>query len=181
MAVDLVFRADRFARGGDHTPFDQNGFAAVRFTTPAENYKQQHTADDTFANASPEYCARAARINAAVAASLAWAPRPPVVTATRKSGPYAGREFANLSRGKSGYDAVLRWEEPDPDPDLAGFAVVMRSTRSPYWEKALWVGDVRQYNIPDFSIDDVVLGVRAVDRDGNPSLVSAYIQSPMQP
>lgn len=80
-----------------------------------------------------------------------------------------------LSRGKSGYDAVLRWL-PNTEPDLAGYAVLIRSTTSAFWEKEIWVGNVTTYTLPDVSIDDIVIGVRAVDKDGNESLVSAYLE-----
>ncbi len=83
MTVDLVFRRDRFGRGGDHTSFNREGFAAVRLTTPSENYANQHTATDTFANASVPYATRIAKMNAAVLASLALAPKPPVVSRPR--------------------------------------------------------------------------------------------------
>lgn len=69
LRTELVFRANRFARGGDHSAFVTNGFAAVRFTTPAENQQSQHTASDTFEKSSPEYTARVARVNAAWQAS----------------------------------------------------------------------------------------------------------------
>ena len=68
-----------------------------------------------------------------------------------------------LTRGKSGYDAVLHWL-PNTEPDLAGYAVVMRSTTSPVWEREIWVGNVTSYTMPDVSIDDIVIGVKAVDR-----------------
>ena len=63
---------------------------------------------------------------------------------------------------------------PKPEPDLAGYAVVIRSTTSPLWEREIYVGNVTEYTIPDLSIDDVVIGVKAIDKDGNQSLVSAY-------
>src|SRR5579884_133984 len=81
MQVDVIFRADRFGRGGDHMPFEQEGYSAVRFSSAEENYSHQHTATDTIENMSPAYTARVARINAAALASLALAPKPPVVTA----------------------------------------------------------------------------------------------------
>jgi hypothetical protein len=118
-------------------------------------------------------------MNAAVAASLALAPGPPVVNWTFASGRRKGQRIPMLSRGDSGYDAALRWE-PSSAPDLAGYAVVIRSTTSPNWEREIWVGNVTTYTIPDFSIDNVVLGVKAVDRDGNQSLVSAYLEPPYQ-
>ena len=190
MTVDLVFRRDRFGRGGDHTSFNREGFAAVRLTTPSENYADQHSANDTFANASVPYATRVARMNAAVLASLALAPKPPVVyrprtgarqagaseaAGNRPSSPPASRQARpGLTRGKSGYDAALKWEMPRPEPDLAGYAILIRDTTSPLWQREIYVGNVTEYTIPDLSIDDVVIGVEAIDKDGNQSLVSAY-------
>jgi hypothetical protein len=226
MTVDMIFRRDRFSRGGDHTSFVQDGYAAVRFTTPSENYANQHTATDTFASSSPAYTTRVAKMNAAALASLALAPKPPVVTAPRGQGGFGGRggrggrggdaaganaadasrggapgtsatsatpapaltpeqqqqrraAAANrpgLTRGKTGYDAALRWANPNPEADLAGYAVVIRDTTSPVWQREIYVGNVTEYTIPDLSIDDVVIGVKAIDKDGNQSLVSAYEQ-----
>jgi hypothetical protein len=199
MIVDLVFRRDRFGRGGDQTSFNREGFAAVRLTTPSENYANQHSATDTFANASVPYTTRVAKMNAAVLASLALAPQPPVVSRPRTgirpggntpSGTQgAGRnaqaaarpQGPGLSRGKTGYDAELRWEMPTPEPDIAGYAIVIRATTSALWEREIYVGNVTEYTIPDLSIDDVVIGVKAVDKDGNQSLVSAYDLPPTMP
>ena len=61
-----------------------------------------------------------------------------------------------------------------PEPDIAGYAIVIRATTSPLWEREIYVGNVTEYAIPDLSIDDVVIGVKAIDKDGNQSLVSAY-------
>ena len=210
MTVDLIFRRDRFGRGGDHTSFVREGYAAVRLTTPSENYANQHSATDTFANASAPYTTRVARMNGAVLASLALAPKPPVVSRVRPAqapaapaaapvapapaatggrqgaaagagaaGAGAGRGAQFLARGKSGYDAALRWLAPAPEPDLAGYAIVIRSTTSPLWEREIYVGNVTEFTLPEVSIDDVVFGVKAIDKDGNPSLVSAYDQAPL--
>ncbi len=226
MTVDLVFRRDRFGRGGDHTSFNREGFTAIRLTTPSENYANQHTATDTFANASVPFTTRAARMNAAVLASLALAPKPPQVSRPRPAGAQGGQgrrgggdtaqttppaadgaargrgadagasaagapgaggragggrrgpAGPGLSRGTSGYDAALRWAMPDPEPDIAGYAVVIRPTTSAMWEREIYVGNVTEYTMPNFSIDDVVIGVKAIDKDGNQSLVSAYEQAP---
>ena len=180
MRVDLVFRQDRLGRGGDHIPFNQEGYAAVRFTAPEENYANQHTVTDTVANMSIPYAARAARLNAAALASLAAAPLKPVVEReiTRQ-----GKKIMvpMLSRGKSRYDAQLRWKDESPDPGLAGYAVVTRSTTSPYWEKEIWVGKVNEYVLKGVSIDDQVFGVKAVDTQGHASIVSVYTQRPRPP
>jgi len=175
MQVQMVFRGDRFLRGGDHTPFVRQGFAAVRLTTPSENFDNQHTATDTFANTSVPYATRVARMNAAVLASLALAPSPPVLNWSWSSGPDKSGHEPMLSRGKSGYDAVLHWR-PNMEPDLAGYAVMIRSTTSPAWEREFWVGNVTTFTMSDVSIDDIVIGVKAVDRDGNQSIVSCYAE-----
>lgn len=189
MTVEMVFRRDRFGRGGDHTAFNQENYAGVRFTTPNENFSNQHTATDTFANASPSYAARVTRINAAVAANMALAPSPPVTSpsqvaarSTQSSGNVtpgrmqSGRRWRGgpgLSRG-SGYDAVLRWEYPDADPDLAGYVVVVRSTTANDWEREIWVGNVKEFTLKNTPIDELVFGVKAVDHDGHESPVSPY-------
>jgi hypothetical protein len=180
MRVDLIFRHDRFGRGGDHTPFNQEGYAAVRVTTPNENFANQHTTTDTFANTSVSYTTRVARINAAALASLALAPNAPVVVEEITKGERKGQFTPMIARGKSRYAARLRWKNEKPEPDLGGYAVVMRATTSPYWEREIFVGNVTEFELPDVSIDTSVFGVKAVDRDGNESLVSAYVNAPLR-
>jgi Peptidase family M28 len=179
MNVDPVFRADRFGRGGDHTPFNLEGFAAVRFSTPSENFANQHSPTDTFANTSPSYVAWATKVNGAAAASLAWAPKAPATSETREVN---GRKTTNLllTRGRSRYDALLKWKSENPEPDIAGYVVLMRSTTAPYWQREIFVGNVTEYNLPGVSIDDLVFGVKAIDKDGNESLTSAYVQPPRE-
>lgn len=181
MRVDLIFREDRFGRDGDHHPFQDEGFAAVRFSTPSENYENQHSATDTLANTSVPYIARVARINGAVAASLALAPPAPVVTQKIEKGPNAGHVMPTIQRGKSRYAALLKWKLEKPDADLAGFVVLMRSTTAPFWEHEWSVGKVNEFEFPDLSIDDVVFGVKAVDQEGNESLTSAYVLAKRPP
>jgi hypothetical protein len=175
MTVDPVFRADRFGRGGDHTPFNQEGFAAVRISTPVENFANQHSATDTFANTSPGYIARVTKVNGAVAASLAWAPKSPL---TSEQVERNGQKVTNLllTRGKSRYDAALKWKQESPEADIAGYVIVMRKTTAPDWEREIYVGNVTEYTLPEVSIDEVVFGVKAIDKDGNESLVAPYVQ-----
>jgi hypothetical protein len=175
MRVDDVFRHDRFSRGGDHTPFNQEGYAALRVTTPNENFANQHTPTDTFANTSAPYTTRVAKVNAAALASLALAPKAPMVTEEIQKGPRKGQLSPLISRGKSRYDARLRWTNKNPEPDLAGYAVVYRQTTSPYWEHEIFVGNVTEYELKDVSIDNLVFGIKAIDKEGNESLVSAYV------
>lgn len=178
--IDLIFRADRFGRGGDHTPFNLEGFPAVRITTPNETFANQHTVTDTFANASVPYTTRAVRANAAALASLALAPKAPVTTEPIKTGPRKGQPTPMIGRGKSRYDAALRWKNENPEPDLLGYVVVMRRTTSADWEREVFVGNVSEYTMKDVSIDNMVFGVKAIDRDGNESLVAPYVAGPRQ-
>lgn len=172
----LVFRHDRFGRGGDHTPFNAAGYAAIRMTTPMENFSNQHTATDTFANTAPAYTVLVARANAAAIASLALAPKTPEVEAPVNG---ARRELPLLGRG-SGYDAAMSWRDDNPEPDLLGYAIVMRKTTSPDWEREIFVGSVTKYTLPNVNIDEVVLGVKAIDQNGDESPVAAYT-APMYP
>lgn len=176
MKVDAVFRNDRFGRGGDHTAFNNNGYPGVRLTTVAEDLKKQHSPDDTFANASPAYCAQVTRVNGAALASLALAPSPPAVTrdVTKTEAESGYSVQPNLARGKETVDAVLKWKV-STEPDLAGYAVLIRSTTSPFWEREIYVGKVGEYALRNLSIDDTVLGVKAIDSEGVESLVSAYV------
>jgi Zn-dependent M28 family amino/carboxypeptidase len=158
--VNTVFRADRFGRGGDHTPFEEAGFAAVRFTTPAEQLEHQHTPRDTTARVSMPYTALVTRATGAALAALASAPPAPRVSP--------------LSRGASRYDAVLKWALPYPVSDLAGYSVLIRSTTAPFWEREIHAGQAETLTLENVLVDEIVLGVRAVNAAGIPSLVSAW-------
>jgi len=221
MKVNTIFMGDRLGRGGDHTPFQWEGYAAVRFSTPNEIYANQHHATDLLENMSVPYTAKVARINAAVAASLALAPKAPVVmrapqgggagrgtgrgggtqsvtpagatpaapaTADAGRGTAAGGTNAAgggrrgptpmITRGQSGYDALMQWRAAGPDASIKGYAVVIRATTSPYWEQEIYVGKVTQYLIKDVSIDDLKFGVKAIGMDGGESIVSPYLYPP---
>ncbi len=175
LAVEMVFRHDRFGRGGDQTAFNQEGYPAVRITTPCENYSNQHSITDSFANTSPGYAAKVVRLNAAVAAAMALAPRPPVTKPPE--GAAGSRPAAGLTRG-DGYDAVLHWEYPNPQSDLAGFIVVLRSTAAPDWQREIWAGNVREFTLKNTPIDQLVIGVKSVDWEGHESPVAAYSTQP---
>ncbi len=183
LAVEMVFRHDRFGRGGDQTAFNQEGYPGVRITTPSENYANQHSITDDFAHTSPAYAAKVVRLNAAAAAAMALAPRPPVTMAQAGQGPTRAGSIAGtrlttgLTRGE-GYDAVLHWDYPNPQSDLAGFIVVLRSTSAPDWQREIWVGNVREFTMKNTPIDQLVIGVKSVDRDGHESPVAAYSTQP---
>jgi len=178
MKVNMIFMQDRLGRGGDHTPFQQEGFAAVHLSTPNENYAHEHSATDLPEFVSAPYTARVARINAAVAASLALAPKPPVVTRVAATGALKGQLVPRISRGASRYDARLQWTSGGSGSNLKGYAIVMRSTTAPDWEQEVFVGNRNEYVLKDVSIDEFRFGVKAIDADGNESLVAPYIYPP---
>ena len=178
LKVNTIFMQDRLGRGGDHTPFQWEGYAAVRFSTPNEFYEHEHSATDLAMYVSAPYTARVARTNAAVAASLALAPKAPIVTREAQTGALKGKQVPMIGRGKSRYDARLQWKPGGDDTNLKGYAIVMRSTASPDWEQEIFVGKVNEYVLKDVSIDDARFGVKAIDNDGNQSLVSAYVYPP---
>jgi hypothetical protein len=164
VSVTLIYRGDRFLRGGDHLPFHERGFAAVRLTEPAENFDHQHqnvrTEKDHAYGDLPEfvdanYCARVARIDAASLASLALAPPPPdsVEMVTR-----------NLV-----YDTELRWRR-NGEKDLAGYEIRYRETSSPVWQHRLFTKDTTA--VVPASKDDFIFGVQSVDLEGNESVVA---------
>ena len=175
MKVNMIYMQDRLGRGGDHTPFQLQGYAAVRFSTPFEDYSHQHSATDLLEYVSVPYTARVARINAAVAATLALAPKAPVVTREARTGVLKGQLVPRITRGKSRYDAQLEWKSGGPETNLKGYAILMRSTTAADWERELFVGKVNEYVLKDVSIDDARFGVKAIDNDGNESLVAPYV------
>ena len=162
--VRLMARRDRFGRGGDHSGFNAEGFAAVGFRESRENYSKQHNANDTLDGVSFAYLAQNARVNAAAMATLALAPPPPVVTTDRGA--------PMLDRQPSGYDARLRW---NASPGAVGYRIFWRDAWAPDWEHELYVGNVTEYVLPHKNIDDYVFGVAAVGPGGHESTIAAYV------
>jgi Peptidase family M28 len=159
----LVFRPDRYLRGGDHSSFNEQGYAAVRFTEFREDYNHQHqnvrTENGTelgdlakFVNL--DYVANVARLNAATLASLASAPAPPAKV--------------RLLTPKLENDSTLTWET-SPGGRAAGYEVLWRATTSPEWEHEQAVGNITRATLP-VSKDNVIFAVRAVDHQGHRSL-----------
>jgi peptidase M28-like protein len=165
--VRLMARRDRFGRGGDHTAWNLEGFAAVGFRESRENYSKQHNANDTIDGVSFVYLAQNARVNAASMAVLALAPPPPAVSNERRQ--------PTIDRRPSGYDAHLRWAA---SPGAAGYRIFWREAWAPDWDHELFVGNVTEYTLPHANVDDWVFGVAAVDADGHESTVSAYVPAP---
>lgn len=164
--VNLVFRRDRYGRGGDHNAFLQQGFPAVRFTEPNEDFTRQHQRvreengikyGDVFEMVDPAYVAQVARINASAMASLALAPASP-----------SGVQFKT---GRQEYDTTVAWQ-PNKEPDVAGYRIVWRETHQPFWLRSVEVGNVAEFVMKSLSKDDYFFAVQAVDKDGNASVPS---------
>lgn len=160
--VMLIYRQDRFGRGGDHRAFNELGFPAVRFAETHEDYDHQHqdirTEDgvfygDVLEEAEFPYIAKVAGLNAAAMASLAWAPPPPT-----------GVEISGI-RDRS---PTLSWQPVDPTraPDLAGYKVYWRIMTSPVWEHSIFVGNKTEHTVDGLIIDNLFLGVASVSEDG---------------
>src|ERR1700693_6180618 len=159
----LVFRLDRYLRGGDHYSFNQEGFAAVRFTEFREDFHHQHQNvrtengieyGDLAKFVDFDYVARVARLNTATLASLASAPAPPA--------------NAHLLTKDLENDSTLRWEA-SPGGRAAGYEVLWRSTSRPDWEHVQKVDNVTRTTVK-LSKDNVIFAVRAVDAAGHRSL-----------
>jgi hypothetical protein len=162
--VRVIYRADRYLRGGDHMPFLERGYPAVRFTEPAEDFRRQHQDvreekgvqfGDTPDHVDFAYTADVARVNASALAGLARAPAPPTGVQI---------EAARLEN-----DTTLRWA-PNSEADLAGYRIVWRETTAPFWEHSMDVGKaVNRVTVPGLSKDNLVFGVEAFDAAGHAS------------
>ena len=165
MKVMMIYRRDRYGRGGDHIPFLERGWPAVRFTEVNEEFRHQHqnvrVENGVQFGDLPEfvdfaYVANVARVNAVSLAVLALAPaRPKAVTI--------------LSQRLSN-DTELRWEV-NKEPDLAGYEIVWRETTAAVWTNSQAVGTVTTFTMKGMSKDNYFFGVRAIDKDGNRSPV----------
>lgn len=164
--VDLIYRRDRYLRGGDHFPFLDAGYAAVRMTEPNEDFRHQHQnvreENGVKYGDLPEYVdfaytANVARVNAAALAALAM-------------GPSAPREvqMENLFLENN---TTFRWKA-NPEPNVAGYRVLWRETTAPYWQKSEDFGNVTRATVIGVSKDNVVFGLQAIDKDGNASVAT---------
>ena len=162
MTVDIIYRRDRYLRGGDHSPFLDAGFPAVRMTEPNEDFRHQHQdvrkENGVQIGDLPEFCdfeyiAQVARVNAAALGALALAPAVPAKVEVET------KELTNST--------TLQWQA-NTEPDLSGYEIVWRDTTAPLWQHVRAVGKVTRFTLP-ISKDNVLLGVRSIDKDGNAS------------
>lgn len=163
----LVYRLDRFRRGGHHRPFNEVGIPGVRIMEVHEHYDRQHQDlrnedgrhyGDTIEFVDFDYAAKLTSLNAAALAMMAGAPPFP----------------ANVEiEGAVSPDTSLRWSAPDPDAaaNLAGYRVYWRYTDQPQWQYSRFVGNVTEYTLENVVIDNFYFGVASVAEDGSESPV----------
>jgi Peptidase family M28 len=158
MNVRLIYRLDRFLRAGDHLSFLEQGYPAVRFTEPHENFDHEHQDvrvekgvqfGDLPRFVDFHYVAGVARVNAAGLWSLANAPGTPRDVKV---------DVTQLTN-----DTTLTWAL---DPAAAGYEIVWRPTIEPVWTHVVPVGKVATATLKGFSKDNALIGVRAVGADG---------------
>jgi len=160
--IKLVYRNDRFLRGGDHTPFSQNGFTAIRFCEMNENYDHQHQTvrkengiqyGDFPEFMDFEYLKKVTCSNLATLSNLAWSPLAPINVGIEV------KELSNFS--------TLIWNKPE-GKSVYGYTVLIRETSSTHWEKAIFVKDTKA-EIP-YSKDNYLFSVQSIDELGHSSL-----------
>jgi hypothetical protein len=163
--VSVIQRRDRYLRGGDHMPFLERGYAALRFTEPNEDFNHQHQnvrvengvkIGDLIEYNDFDYIAKVARVNTAALATLALAPAAP--------------QQVKMLTAKLENDSTLAWQA-NPEPDLAGYRIVWRDTTAATWQGSQFVGNVTQATVK-LSKDNYFFGVQAIDKDGNASVAS---------
>jgi len=162
LEVNLVYRNDRFLRGGDHTPFSQNGFTAIRFCEMNENYNHQHQDvrtenevkyGDLVEFMDFEYLRKISASNLATLANLAWAPKAPT---------NVGIEVKDLTNF-----STLIWKAAE-NTKVYGYQILIRETSATNWEKTIFVKDTKA-TIP-YSKDNFLFAVQAIDELGHASL-----------
>ena len=158
----VIYRLDRFGRGGHHRPFNDLGYPGVRIMETNENYNRQHqdlrTEDgikygDTIDGVNFDYAAKLTALNATSLASMAWAPTPPI----------------NVSiKGAVQPSTTLSWDALDAkqNPHLAGYKIYWRYTDAPQWQFSRFVGDVTSFTLDNVVIDNYFFGVASVSKDG---------------
>lgn len=155
----LVYRLDRFGRGGHHRPFNDAGFAAVRIMETNEHYDRQHQDlrteegieyGDTIEGVDFDYTAKLTSLNAVTMASMAWAPAPP------KQVKISGAVTADTS---------FTWASSD-DNNIAGYKIYWRYTSEPQWQFSKYVGNVTNYTLKNVVIDNYYFGVASVSKEG---------------
>lgn len=158
----LIYRLDRFGRGGHHRPFNDAGFAGIRIMEAHENYTQQHQDlrieddieyGDRLKFVNFDYAGKLTAVNAISMASIAWAPPEP--------GNVAIGGIVEPS-------AKLKWDKVS---GAVGYKIYWRDTTSPIWDNSRYVGDVNEFTLDGIVIDNYFFGVSSVGKDGHESVI----------
>ncbi|MGA0431816.1 MAG: M28 family peptidase [Flavobacteriaceae bacterium] len=161
----MIYRLDRFGRGGHHRPFNDAGFAGVRIMEAHENYTRQHqdirvengiAYGDVVEGVNFDYAKKLTAVNAINLAALAWAP--PAVSDLAIGGVVEPA-------------AKFRWT-PIDDSQIAGYKIYWRDTTSPTWDHSRFVGEVSEYTLEGIVIDNFFFGIATVGENGVESLVT---------
>lgn len=159
----LIYRLDRFGRGGHHRPFNDLGYSGIRIMETNENYNMQHQDirtengieyGDVIEGVNFDYAAKLTAVNAINLASLAWAPPAPTKV-----------EIGGIVEPS----AKLKWEKSPGD--IAGYKIYWRDTTSPVWDYSRFVGDVNEFTLDGIVIDNYFFGVSTVGKNGHESPV----------
>ena len=159
----MVYRLDRFGRGGHHRPFNDLGFAGIRIMEAHENYTQQHQDirtengidyGDTFEHVNFPYCKKLTAVNAITMASLASAPPAP--------------DEVSIG-GIVEASAKLKWNKVE---GAKGYKIYWRDTTSPIWDHSRYVENITEFTLEGIVIDNFFFGVASVSEDGHESLVT---------
>lgn len=159
----MIYRLDRFGRGGHHRPFNDLGFAGIRIMEAHENYNRQHqdirTEDgiaygDVVEAVNFDYAEKLTAVNAINMASLAWAPPAP-----------KNVEIGGIVEPS----AKLRWDKVEGD--IVGYKIYWRETTEAQWQYSRFVGNVNEFTLEGIVIDNYFFGVAAVGKDGHESVV----------
>lgn len=165
MDVEIIYRLDRYGRGGHHTPFFNLGAAAVRLMEAHEDYTKQHQDlrtekgikyGDVLEGVDFDYAAKMTALDASVLMSMAWAPAAP--------------DSARIT-GAVQPSASLRWK-PSPSPDVVGYRIYWRKPSDVNWTRSRYVGNVTEHTLKNVIIDNYFFGVAAVGKNGQESLVA---------
>ncbi|WP_018414611.1 M28 family metallopeptidase [Teredinibacter turnerae] len=158
----VIYRLDRFGRGGHHKPFNDLGFPGVRIMETNENYNRQHqdirtengiAYGDTIEGVNFPYAAKLTALNAVSLASMAWAPNPPSgVTIKGAVQPSTTLSWTALNKKQN--------------LNLAGYKIYWRYTDAPQWQYSRFVGDVTEFTLENIVIDNYFFGVASVSKDG---------------
>jgi hypothetical protein len=159
----MVYRLDRFGRGGHHKPFNDLGYAGIRIMEAHENYNQQHqdiriengiAYGDVIEHVNFDYAKKLTTVNAINLASLAWAPPSAINVAIG---------------GIVEPSAKFKWDKVN---GAVGYKIYWRETTSPTWDNSRYIGDVSEFTLDGIVVDNYFFGIASIGENGFESIIS---------